>query len=193
METYASALLSCGFLVAVLSWTWLLLRTFQQRAWWGFTSLILPPMALVFALRDAQKAIGPLVFFALGGMLAAVPVVYSLAGPVDLGLRERIHQEPAFVTVARNAPRATLLTNGWISERSTYSLAASPRPHLPGSGCLFGRFVSIGSGGSRACSSRQSGWSSPLDIPGEVAYRLVCFSYVCSRLGFLRFTRSTCH
>jgi hypothetical protein len=119
MEAYASALLSCGFLVAVLSWVWLLARAFQQRAWWGAISLILPPMALVFALRHAQKAIGPLVLFALGAILAAVPVVYSLAGPVDLGLREQLHREPAFVTVARNALESDA-AHEWMDIRAFY-------------------------------------------------------------------------
>ncbi len=73
MEAYAIDLLSGGLVLVVLAWIWLLVRAFQQHIWWGLASLFLPPLALLFALRHAQKAVGPLVLFVLGGMVAAAP------------------------------------------------------------------------------------------------------------------------
>ena len=83
MEAYAISLLYGGLVLAALAWIWLIVRAFQEKVWWGLASLLLPPLALVFALRHAQKAIGPLVVFVLGGLVMAAPVSYSLVGPVE--------------------------------------------------------------------------------------------------------------
>ena len=85
----------------------------------GLLSLVVPPLALVFALRHAQKAIAPLVFFVLGGMIAAAPVAYSLVGPVDLRLREQVHQEPKFVSVAKTALQSDA-AHEWMENRAFY-------------------------------------------------------------------------
>jgi hypothetical protein len=74
MEAYAITLLYSGLALTALAWLWLLVRAFRQTTWWGLSSLFLPPMALVFALRHAQRAIAPLVLMILGGALAAAPV-----------------------------------------------------------------------------------------------------------------------
>ena len=71
MEAYAITLLYGGLALAVLAWVWLIVRAFQEQVWWGLGSLLLPPLALVFALRHAQKAISPLVVFVLGGLVTA--------------------------------------------------------------------------------------------------------------------------
>jgi hypothetical protein len=76
METYALALLFGGLAIAALAWIWLIARAFQERVWWGLASLVLPPVALLFALRHALKAVGPLVLFVVGGLVAVTPGVY---------------------------------------------------------------------------------------------------------------------
>ena len=60
------SLLYGGLALATLAWIWLIVRAFQEKVWWGLASLLLPPLALVFALRHAQKAIGPLVTLRAG-------------------------------------------------------------------------------------------------------------------------------
>ena len=76
-------------------------------------------MALVFALRDAQRGIGPLVLFVLGGMITAAPVAYSLLGPSDLALRQRLRQEPKTFAMARTALESDAV-HGWIESRAYY-------------------------------------------------------------------------
>jgi hypothetical protein len=119
MEAYAIVILSGGLMLATLAWIWLLLRAFEHGAWWGLGSLLFPPMALVFAVRHAQKAILPLAFFALGSMLSAAPLLYSLLAPVDLGLREQLRQEPAFVSLAKNAIQSDA-AHEWVESRAYY-------------------------------------------------------------------------
>ena len=119
MEAYALALLSSGLILAALAWIWLLVRAFQQNIGWGLGSLILPPLALVFALRHAQKAVGPLVVFVLGGMIIAAPVSYSLLAPVDLGLREQLRQEPRFWSLSKTALESDA-AHEWMEIRAFY-------------------------------------------------------------------------
>jgi hypothetical protein len=119
MQYYAIGLLSGGLTLAALAWIWLLVRAFQQNTWWGFISLILPPAALLFALRHAQRAVGPLVIFTLGTMLAAVPVGYSLFGPVDLGLREQIHGKSGFLPLVTAALQSDA-AHEWMELRAFY-------------------------------------------------------------------------
>jgi hypothetical protein len=119
VEGYAINLLSAGLALAVLAWIWLLVRAFQQHFWWGAFSLVVPPLALVFALRHAQKAVAPLVFLVLGGTIVAAPLAYSLIGPVDLKLREKLHDEPKFLSVAKTALESDAL-HEWMDNRAFY-------------------------------------------------------------------------
>jgi hypothetical protein len=119
VEDYAAVVLFGGLTLAALAWVWLLARAFRQHAGWGVSSLLLPPLALVFALRHAQRAIAPLVVFVLGSVAAAVPVVFSLLGPSDLGLRERLHQEPAFLSAARTTLESDAV-HGWMESRAYF-------------------------------------------------------------------------
>jgi hypothetical protein len=89
-ETYALAFLLGGLVVAAVGWIWLLARAFRENFGWGLGSLTLPPLALLFALRHAQKAIGPLVVFVVGILAAAAPAFYSVLVQVDLGLHEKL-------------------------------------------------------------------------------------------------------
>ena len=85
----------------------------------GIVSLVLPPLALVFALRHAQKAIGPLVLFALGSLVTGRPVAYSLLGPSDLALREQVRQEPKVFLLVRTTLESDAV-HGWMEGRAYY-------------------------------------------------------------------------
>jgi Leucine Rich repeat len=119
VEDYAIIVLSGGLTLAALAWIWLLARAFEQHAGWGITSLLVPPLALVFALRHAQKAVGPLVIFVLGGIVAAAPAAYSLLGPSDLSLRQQLHQEPQVVSLVKTALESDAV-QGWIEGRAYF-------------------------------------------------------------------------
>jgi hypothetical protein len=94
MELYALIFLSLGLLIGAISWFWLVVRAFQTRLWWGLPSLFVPPVALWFALRNAQKSIEPLVIFALGSLMTAVPLFYLLLEVVGVDVRALSDQVP---------------------------------------------------------------------------------------------------
>ena len=119
MEDYAVGCLLGGVALAALAWIWLLVRAFQQRAWWGFLSLVVPPIALVFALRHAQRAIGPLVIFTLGSLLAAAPVGYALVGPDDLNLRQQLYGKSGVVSLVKDALQSDA-AHEWMELRAFY-------------------------------------------------------------------------
>ncbi len=119
MEDYAVAVLLGGLTLAALAWIWLVARAFKQHVGWGIASLALPPLVLVFAWRHAERAIGPLVGFVLASVVAAVPVTWSLVGPSDLALRERLRKEATFFSVARTALESDAV-HGWMEGRAYY-------------------------------------------------------------------------
>ena len=121
MEAYALDLLFGGLAVAGLAWIWLIVRAFQQKVWWGLGSLVFPPLALLFALRHAQKAVGPLVLFLLGGLVGAIPVSYSLVAPVDVGLREKLREGPKALSLARSALQSDD-AHEWMADKALYML-----------------------------------------------------------------------
>jgi hypothetical protein len=121
MEAYAITLLYSGLALTALAWLWLLVRAFRQTTWWGLSSLFLPPMALVFALRHAQRAIAPLVLMILGGALAAAPVAYTLIGPGDLALRDQFREGPKLSTLAASALQSDV-AHQWMERRAFYML-----------------------------------------------------------------------
>ena len=119
MENYALEIICSGFTVAAFAWIWLLIRTFRQTIWWGLGSLLLPPMAFVFSLRQPQKAIGPLILFILGGLAAAGPLSYSLVSPVDLGLRAKLQDDPKLWSLASHALKSDA-AHEWMASRAFY-------------------------------------------------------------------------
>jgi hypothetical protein len=79
-----------GLLVAALAWTWLLVRAFRQHRRWGLTSLVLPPVGLIFAAWHPRKGTAPLILCLLSILVAATPALYTLYVPLDLGPLEKI-------------------------------------------------------------------------------------------------------
>jgi hypothetical protein len=119
MEDYAIAVLLGELALALLVWIWLLVRAFNQHVAWGIASLVLPPLALVFAWRHAQRTVGPLVVFVLGTIALTLPVAFSLAWPSNLPMRERLHQEPPFFTATKTTLESDAL-HGWMEGRAYY-------------------------------------------------------------------------
>jgi hypothetical protein len=119
METYALDLLFGGLAVAALAWIWLIVSAFRQTIWWGASSLVLPPVALLFALRHAQKAVGPLLILVLGGLIAATPVCYSLTAPADVKLREKLSEGPRLYSLGVHALQSDP-AHEWMESRAFY-------------------------------------------------------------------------
>jgi hypothetical protein len=119
MEAYAIPLLYGGVTVSALAWVWLVLRAYREKVWWGLGSLLLPPLALLFAVRHAQKAIGPLVLFVLGSLVTAVPIGYSLLAPVDPGLREQLREGPKLWSLAESTLQSDA-AHEWMEGRAFY-------------------------------------------------------------------------
>jgi hypothetical protein len=117
MEAYAIPLLYGGLALAALAWVWLIVRAFREKVWWGLASLSLPPLALVFALRHAQKAIGPLVAFVLGGLVMAAPVSYSLVGPA--GLHDKLREGSNLWSLTESALQSDA-AHEWMEGRAFY-------------------------------------------------------------------------
>jgi hypothetical protein len=119
MESYLLALVFAGLVIAASAWMWLIARAFQQGFWWGAGSLVLPPLALWFALRHAQKAIGPLVLLVASVLAAAAPAFYTLVVPVDLGLREKLSEGSRLWSRAGATLRSDA-AHEWMETRALY-------------------------------------------------------------------------
>jgi hypothetical protein len=119
MESYAIEILFSGLAIAALAWIWLLIRAFRHSIWWGLGSLLLPPLAFAFSLRQPQKTIGPLVLFILGGLAVASPLSYSLVSPVDLGLRAKLQDGPKLWSLASRALQSDA-AHEWMASRAFY-------------------------------------------------------------------------
>jgi hypothetical protein len=98
-----------GLAVALSAWVWLIVRAFQTRRTWGFASLAIPPVGLVFAGRHPRKGILPLGVLALSLLIAAIPALYIHFVKLDLKARDKLV----------NGQRHLTLT-GW--DRKDYSL-----------------------------------------------------------------------
>ncbi len=71
MSLLLPLLLVGGLAVAAGAWLWLIARACREGVGWGLGTILLPPLGLLFALRHAQKAVGPLVLFIVGVVSAA--------------------------------------------------------------------------------------------------------------------------
>jgi hypothetical protein len=74
-----------GLTIAAVAWLWLIVHASREGAGWGLGTLFVPPVGLLFALRHAQAAIGPLVLLLVGILAAASGAFYALAAPVEPG------------------------------------------------------------------------------------------------------------
>ena len=77
-------------MAAGLAWIWLLVRAFRQHRTWGFSSLIILPVGLLFAARYPRKGGLPLSLVVVCLLVAAIPALYTLYVPLNLGTREKL-------------------------------------------------------------------------------------------------------
>ena len=90
MEGRALYMMAGGLAIAALAWIWLVIRAFRQHRRWGFGSLVLPPVGLVFAGRYPRSGMVPLLLCVFGLLIAAAPALFTLFVPLDLGPIETI-------------------------------------------------------------------------------------------------------
>jgi hypothetical protein len=119
MENYAIEILFSGLTITVLAWIWLLMRAFRQSFWWGLGSLLVPPVALAFALCHPQKGVGPLVLLILGGLAVAGPLFYSVVSPVDLELRAKLQTGPKLWSLGEKVLQSDS-AHEWMATRAFY-------------------------------------------------------------------------
>jgi len=98
-----------GLVIALLAWIWLIVRAFRMRRAWGFGSLVVPPVGLIFAARHPRKGIAPLGLVLLSLLLAAVPALYTIFVKLDLKSRDKMVSGQRHLTLT-----------GW--DRKDYSL-----------------------------------------------------------------------
>jgi hypothetical protein len=119
MEVYLLIPLFGGLLIVTCAWVWLLLCIFRQGVWWGLACLVLPPLALWFAVRAAQQAIGPLVLMVVGGALITGPAFYLLAIPAPIASEKISGQESRLWSLTSTALRSDLV-HEWVESRSYF-------------------------------------------------------------------------
>ncbi len=95
-----------GVAVAALAWIWLLVRAFRQHRRWGLSSLVLPPVALVFAGRYPRKGVLPLGVVLVSLLIAATPAIYTLSVAADTSARERIVKGETHLTLTGSDPKS---------------------------------------------------------------------------------------
>ncbi|MBY0523007.1 MAG: hypothetical protein K2R98_06395 [Gemmataceae bacterium] len=91
MEQVGLLLLVAGAILATIAELWLIVRGFRVHWAWGVGLILVPPLALVFALCHFRKALAPLALFVLAGLVIATPygINYYYQNHVDLGPREK--------------------------------------------------------------------------------------------------------
>ncbi len=111
--------LAGGLTVAAVAWLWLIVRASREGVGWGLGTLLLPPAGLLFALRHAQRAIGPLVLFIVGILAAAAPAFYALAAPGGPG--RPAESSPGLEPWSRVvAAVQSETTHQWMESRALY-------------------------------------------------------------------------
>jgi hypothetical protein len=117
MELSMQVLLIGGLAIAAIAWLWLIVSASREGAGWGLGTLFLPPLGLVFALRHAQRAVGPLVLFIVGLLAGAAPAFYALTTPVDASRSTGAGQGPWSLAVAALRSDAA---HEWMENRALY-------------------------------------------------------------------------
>ena len=66
------ALLIVGMIMSLVGGIWLLVVAFKESIWWGLGSLLIGPVALVFAIVHWQVAKKPFLISLAGGVLCII-------------------------------------------------------------------------------------------------------------------------
>jgi hypothetical protein len=117
MAAYALDILYTGFTIAVLGWIWLIVQAFRERIWWGIGSLLIPPLALVYAIRHAASAIRPLSMVAFANLVCLIPLCGSVLVPFNLG--EQVHSGSRVFSIVGRALESEG-AHEWMDTRAFY-------------------------------------------------------------------------
>jgi hypothetical protein len=72
VEIVSAALFWIGLIVGVVGWLWLAWVALQESVLWGLGTLIVPCVALVFAIMYWEEAKVPFLVLIAGNVLAAI-------------------------------------------------------------------------------------------------------------------------
>lgn len=98
-----------GLLLSALGWLWLVTVAFRTRRMWGAVVLLIPPAAVIFAVRHWLSAKAPMGVIVAGLVISATPAIYTRVAPIDLGPRRSVVDGETHLTLT-----------GW--DRSDYSV-----------------------------------------------------------------------
>ena len=166
------------------SWIWLLVQRFSSTLGGESPARSCHHWLLFLLCAMPRRRLDHSCLFALGGMLAAVPVAYSLLGPFDLDLREQLRQEPKFVSLVRTTLRKRRCSrmDGWQSVLPA-AWRASSLAALAWIWLLVRAFRQHRRWGLGSLYSHRLGLSLPVVIPEEERCRsvvfLVCLAGCC--------------
>ena len=163
MSLLLPLLLVGGLAVAAGAWLWLIARASREGVGWGLGTILLPPLGLLFALRHAQKAVGPLVLFIVGVVSAAGSSVFVTPAALDES------RSPGAVSGPWSAAVAALRSDTaheWMENRALfYQLGGVAVAATAWLWLIVGASGSGGSGAWAPYSCPRRPWSSPPGIP----------------------------
>ena len=160
MEFYLLIPIYGGLLIVIGAWIWLLICAFRVSILWGFAGLFLPPIALWFALRHAQRAVAPLVLLVAGGLCVIGPALYLLAVPASATLEKKSDKESRLWSLTSGAVRSDVV-HEWVEGRAYFLQVGA----IPVVACAWIWLL------VRAFRERQAwGWSSLLVPPVGLAF-----------------------
>lgn len=64
-------------LAMLVSWIWVVVLAFKESAGWGIGSLLVNPIALIYAITRAEKCKIPLILFFVGFLIFIAIVINS--------------------------------------------------------------------------------------------------------------------
>jgi hypothetical protein len=121
-ENIAFYLLVLGLALLLIGYLALTIAAFRYKKPWGFAVMI-PPAApfsgLVFLLRHARRAIGPLLLLLAGALFVAAPYGLNALSPylIDLGPHEQTVDGQLHITLT-----------GWDRKPDEYAVVMRTRP-----------------------------------------------------------------
>ena len=68
-----------GVIAMLISWIWVVVIAFRESIGWGIGSLLLNPIALIYALMNRDRCKRPLLLFSAGFLLYAILMIVELS------------------------------------------------------------------------------------------------------------------
>jgi len=78
-------------LAMLIAWLWVVIHAFQESVGWGFATLLLNPVTLVYALMRPQKCKYPLILFGIAAVFLLMGLSYAKSK--DRATNKRAHFE----------------------------------------------------------------------------------------------------